>query len=83
MPESPPATRRPLIPLANRLVYVYTLIFYPNLFPSGSSTSFPPKKVTVIPLTQIFIRLNELQNARTNYFKEINSIRLALYGVNL
>ena len=81
MPESPPATRRPLIPLANRLVYVY--LFYPNLFPSGRSTSFPPKKVTVIPLTQIFIRLNELQNARTNYFKEINSIRLALYGVNL
>ena len=58
MPDSPPAARRPLIPLANRLVYVYTF------------------SILILPL-------NELQNATTIYFKEINSIRLALYGVNL
>ena len=82
MPGSPPATRRPLIPLANRLVYVYTFSTLIYFLPAAQH-HFPPKKVTVIPLTQIFIRSNELQNARTNYFKEINSIRLALYGVNL
>ena len=50
MPDSPPATRRPLIPLPNRLVYGCVYLFYPDLFPSGRSTSFPPKKATVIPL---------------------------------
>ena len=56
MLDSPPATRRPLIPLVNRLVYVYTfstLIYFP---PAGQY-HFLPKKVTVIPLnTNLYLQ---------------------------
>ena len=82
MPDSPPATRTLRCYRSHQLTnWFIVYLFYPNLFPS--QINIISSKKANAPLTQICTRLNELQKARTIYFKEINSIRLALYGVNL